>query len=84
MGGPGQPGRPKREIDDSLLEPTQKGRPLDAKSTRARRDKDGKPTAKPAPRPSGPKGSAPKGSRNDGPRGGSGRPGGPRKPGGRS
>lgn len=87
MGGPGQPGLPKREVDDSLIEDARKGRPLDAKSTRARRDKDGKPTAKAAPRPSGPGSSRtagqPGGARSDapltgGPRGDGPRTGGPR------
>lgn len=82
MGGPGQPGLPKREVDDSLIEDARKGRPLDAKSTRARRDKDGKPTAKAAPRPSGPGSSRtagqPGGARSDAPRTGGPRGDGPR------
>ena len=53
LGGPGQPGRPRREVDDSLIEDARKGRPVDAKSTRARRKPDGTPTARPAPRRGG-------------------------------
>jgi 23S rRNA pseudouridine2605 synthase len=79
MGGPGQPGLPKREVDDSLLEDARKGRPLDAKSTRARRGKDGKPTAKPAPGRAAPRATS---SRSETPRPDTPRTGGPRKPGG--
>jgi hypothetical protein len=96
MGGPGQPGLPKRDVDDSLLEEARKGRPLDAKSARARRGKDGKPTAKPAPGRAAPRASSsrtetprtggprkPGGPRTGGPKTGGPKTGGPRKPGGR-
>ena len=81
MGGPGQPGLPKREVDDSLIEDARKGRPLDAKSTRARRGKG------PAVRTDGPgrtqAGPTMGGPRTGRPKTGGPKTGGPRKPGGR-